>query len=130
MSHPYPRELSLLVGGDWRGTAGRETVAVVNPATNEEIGHLPVASEQDIDDAIAAADQAFHGWSAKSAWERAAVLQRAAALVEERRDGLAGILTLENGKPLADSQSELDRVIESIVYCAEESKRAYGRVLP
>jgi acyl-CoA reductase-like NAD-dependent aldehyde dehydrogenase len=130
MSYPYPPELTLLVGGDWRGTAGRETVAVFNPATNEEIGRLPVASEQDIDDAIAAADQAFRGWSAKSAWERAAVLQRAAALVEERRDRLAGILTLENGKPLADSQGELDRVIEGIIYCAEECKRAYGRVLP
>lgn len=130
MSHPYPRELSLLVGGDWRGRAGRETVAVINPATNEEIGRLPVASEQDIDDAIAAADHAFRGWSAKSAWERAAVLQRAAALVEERRDNLAVILTLENGKPLADAHGELDRVIEGIVYCAEECKRAYGRVLP
>jgi succinate-semialdehyde dehydrogenase/glutarate-semialdehyde dehydrogenase len=130
MSDVYPRELSLLVGGDWRGTAGRETVAVLNPATNEELGRLPVASEQDIDDAIAAADQAFRGWSAKSAWERAAVLQRAAALVEERRDRLAGILTLENGKPLADAQAEFDRVIEGIVYCAEECKRAYGRILP
>ncbi|MBF5007323.1 NAD-dependent succinate-semialdehyde dehydrogenase [Diaphorobacter caeni] len=130
MNHPYPQGLSLLVGGEWRGVEGRDTVPVVNPATDVVIGLLPVATEQDIDDAIAAADAAFRTWSQTSAWEREVILKRAAALIDQRRDHLAAVLTLENGKPLADSQGEIDRVIEGIVYCAEECKRAYGRILP
>src|SRR5439155_26342553 len=58
------------------------------------------------------------------------VLRRAAAFVEERRPQLAAMLTLENGKPLADSNGELDRVVETILWCAEEGKRAYGRIMP
>lgn len=130
MNKLYPQELSLLVGGEWRGVAGRDALPVANPATGEVLGQLPVATEQDIDDALRAADEAFAGWSQTSAWHRDAILKKAAALIDQRRDRLATILTLENGKPLADSQGELDRVIEGIVYCAEECKRAYGRVLP
>lgn len=130
MSHTYPQDLSLLIGGEWRGATGRDTVPVRNPATGEVIGQLPVATAQDIDDALAAADQAFRSWSQTTAWDREAILKRAAVLVEQRRNHLATVLTLENGKPLADSHGELDRVIEGIVFCAEECKRAYGRILP
>lgn len=126
----YPQRLSLLVAGEWRGTEGRDTIAVVNPATGRELGRLPVATTADIDDALAAAQAAFPVWSARSAWERETVLRRAAALVQVRRDSMAQLLTLENGKPLADSHVELDRVVETILWCAEEGKRAYGRVLP
>lgn len=130
MSNSYPHELHLLVGGEWRGLNGRDAIPVVNPATGEVIGQLPTATEQDIDDALRAADEAFATWSQTSAWHRDAILKKAAALIDQRRDRLATLLTIENGKPLADSQGELDRVIEAIVYCAEECKRAYGRILP
>lgn len=126
----YPEALSLYVAGQWRGAEGRETLPVVNPANEQLLGRLPVATESDIDDALAAAESAFATWSQTSAWERDLLLRRAAALIEARRQQLAVILTLENGKPLADSHAELDRVIEGIVFCAEEGKRAYGRILP
>ncbi len=126
----YPPALALHVAGEWRGAQGRDTLPVIDPATGTELGRLPVATERDIDDALAAAQAAFPAWSQASAWERERILQRAAALLDERRDRIAHQLTQENGKPLADSQGEIDRVIETIAWCAEEGKRAYGRVLP
>lgn len=126
----YPQALALYVGGQWRDAQGRETLAVRNPANGAELGRLPVATDEDIDDALRHADGAFAAWSRTSAWERAAILMRAAQLIDERRGELARVLTLENGKPLADADGELSRVIEGIVYCAEECKRAYGRQLP
>lgn len=126
----YLSELPLHIAGEWRGPTGRDTLPVLNPATGAEIGRLTMATERDIDDALAAAHAAFPLWSQTSAWERDRVLQRAAALIDERRDAIAHHLTRENGKPLVDSQGEIDRVIETIAWCAEEGKRAYGRVLP
>jgi len=126
----YPEQLQLYIAGAWRGTQGRQTTTVVNPATEQALGELPMATSQDIDDALAAANQAFPAWSASSAWDRERILKQAAALIEQRRNTLAEILTLENGKPLADSHGELDRVIETILWCAEEGKRAYGRIMP
>jgi succinate-semialdehyde dehydrogenase/glutarate-semialdehyde dehydrogenase len=126
----YPESLSLYVAGQWRGAAGRDTLPVINPATEQLLGRLPVATESDIDDALAAAESSFASWSQTSAWDRDQLLRRTAALIETRRQHLAKILTLENGKPLADSHVELDRVIEGILFCAEEGKRAYGRILP
>ncbi|MBU7575599.1 MAG: NAD-dependent succinate-semialdehyde dehydrogenase [Hydrogenophaga sp.] len=128
--HSYLSSLSLHIAGEWRGISGRDTLPVINPATGAELGRLPMATERDIDDALAAAQAAFPAWSQASAWERDRILQRAAVLIHERRDAIAHSLTLENGKPLADAQGEIDRVIETITWCAEEGKRAYGRVLP
>lgn len=128
--HRYLPNLSLYIAGEWIGVDGRSTLPVINPATGAELGRLPAATERDIDEALAAADDAFPTWSQTSAWERERILRRAACLIDERRDDIAVQLTLENGKPLADSQGEIDRVIETINWCAEEGKRAYGRVLP
>lgn len=126
----YPQKLSLFVAGEWRDAVGRDTVPVIDPVTGQVLARVPVASEADIDDALHSSQAAFPAWSQTSAWHREAILKRAAALIDERRATLATILTLENGKPLADSNGELDRVIEAIHYCAEEGKRAYGRILP
>lgn len=126
----YPESLELYVAGEWRGVDGRETLPVINPATEQLLGKLPIATEADIDDALLAAQSAFESWAQTTAWERDQLLRRAATLIDARRQQLAVILTLENGKPLVDSHAELDRVIEGIVFCAEEGKRAYGRILP
>lgn len=126
----YPARLELHVAGQWRGAEGRDTLPVVNPATEQEIARLPIATEADIEQALAAAQGTFEAWSQTSAWHRAGILHKAAALIAERRDAIAVMLTLENGKPLGDSQVEIDRVLECLQYCAEEGKRAYGRILP
>ncbi|HLU03678.1 MAG TPA: NAD-dependent succinate-semialdehyde dehydrogenase [Advenella sp.] len=126
----YPQALALYIGGQWRGVQGRETLAVRNPSTETVLGMLPVATNEDVDDALSQAETTFAVWSRTNAWDRANILGRAAQLVDARRHELAVALTLENGKPLADSDGEIGRVIEAIVYCAEECKRAYGRQLP
>jgi len=126
----YPAHVALHVAGQWRGPESRESLAVVNPATGLEIGRVTVANDQDIDEAVAAAAAAFPSWSQASAWDRERYLRKAAALIDQRRDLIAHLLTLENGKPLADSHGEIDRVVETLHWCAEEGKRAYGRVLP
>lgn len=129
-SPTYLDNLALAIDGQWLGAAGHQTRAVHNPATGEVIGQLPMATEAEIDEAIDAAARAFPSWSQRSAWDRDAILRKAANLIDARRDRLATLLTMENGKPLADSQGELDRVIETLQFCAEEGKRAYGRVMP
>ncbi|TDF82647.1 NAD-dependent succinate-semialdehyde dehydrogenase [Pseudomonas sp. H9] len=126
----YDVELGLYIDGQWRAGEGRQTIPVVNPATEDVLAELPLASEQDIADALASAQEGFQVWRTTSAWDRQVVMERAADLIQVRREQLARILTLENGKPLADARGEIDRVVETIRWCAEEGKRAYGRLLP
>lgn len=126
----YDIELGLYINGQWRTGEGRRTIPVVNPATEEVLAQLPMATEQDIEDALISAQAGFEIWRNVSAWDRQVVLNRAADLIAERRETLAHVLTLENGKPLADARGEIDRVVETIKWCAEEGKRAYGRQLP
>lgn len=126
----YDVELGLFIDGQWRRGEGRRTISVVNPATEEVLAALPLATEQDIEDALNSSAAGFEVWRNTSAWDRQVVMSRAAALIRERRESLAVTLTLENGKPLADSRGEIDRVVETIEWCAEEGKRAYGRLLP
>lgn len=125
----YDVELGLFIDGQWRSGEGRRTVPVVNPATEDVLAALPLATEQDIEDALNSSVAGFDIWRNTSAWDRQVVMNRAAALIRERRESLARVLTLENGKPLADSRGEIDRVVETIEWCAEEGKRAYGRLL-
>ncbi|WP_029048618.1 NAD-dependent succinate-semialdehyde dehydrogenase [Cupriavidus sp. amp6] len=125
----YPQQLGLLIDGAWHFAGGRQTQPVVNPATEEILAQLPLATEEDLDAALAAAQRGFAAWSAVSPWERARIMLKAADLITARKPDIARMLTLENGKPLADALGELDRVIETIVWCAEEGKRVYGRVM-
>ncbi|MCO7054891.1 NAD-dependent succinate-semialdehyde dehydrogenase [Pseudomonas juntendi] len=126
----YDVELGLYIDGEWRAGEGRRTVPVVNPATEEVLADLPLASEQDIADALASSQEGFQVWRTTSAWDRQLVMERTADLIQARREQLARVLTLENGKPLVDARGEIDRVVETIRWCGEEGKRAYGRLLP
>jgi succinate-semialdehyde dehydrogenase/glutarate-semialdehyde dehydrogenase len=126
----YEKDLGMYIDGAWCGAAGRETREVINPATEEALGRLPLATTEDLDRALAAAERAFVTWRNTSAWERATIMRRAAGLISGRKGELARLLTLENGKPLADSAGEIDRTVETIEWCAEEGKRTYGRMMP
>jgi succinate-semialdehyde dehydrogenase / glutarate-semialdehyde dehydrogenase len=125
----YETNLALHIDGAWQAGT-RDSQAVINPATEETLGELPHASAEALDRALDAAQKAFEKWRNVSPWEREKVLRRAAQLIGERKEELARVMTLENGKPVADSRGEIDRVIETIEWCAEEGKRAYGRLMP
>ncbi len=123
----YP-ELKLFVGGEWRTT--RRDMAVVNPATEQELGRLPCADISDLDDALAAAEEGFRIWSATSPRERGDTILRAAALMRERQEEIAQSITLEHGKPLAQARLEVIRGAEFFEWDAGEAMRTYGRVIP
>lgn len=127
-SASYPA-LHLLIGGE--AVAGsRDTLPVLNPATGHVLGHLPIATMDDLDAAVSAAVEGFDRWKATSAFDRAVVLRRTAQLLRDRRDLIACILTLEQGKPVAEARAEIDGAANVFEWFAEEGRRAYGRLIP
>lgn len=125
----YPR-LALHIDGRWEGAEGRETQPVTDPATESSIGRLPIATEADIDGAIAAAARALPGWRARTPQQRAEVLHKAADLMRDRRESIARTITLELGKPLAQSRVEVERMGALLDWHAAEGCRVYGRLVP
>ncbi|UZK67280.1 NAD-dependent succinate-semialdehyde dehydrogenase [Sphingomonas sp. M1-B02] len=123
-------ELQLYIGGEWRGPNGRDTQAVLNPATGETLGALPLATSQDLDDALDASQRGFDAWRSTPPEARAAILDKTAALLRERADALAAIATLEQGKPLAEARGEAFYAASILEFHAGEAVRNYGRVLP
>src|SRR5262252_17707 len=123
-------DLALYINGDWRNGGGRNGEDVVNPATERPLGHLPHASKADLDHALDAAKKGFEIWRSTSAYDRAKVLRKAAALVRERAEPIARIMTQEQGKVLAESRAEALTTADIIEWFAEEGRRAYGRIVP
>ena len=123
----YP-ELRLFIGGEWRTTA--ETLPVVNPSTEAEIGRLPIATPADLDDALRAADHGFAAWRATAPRDRADLIREAARLMRERQDEIAHSITLEHGKPYPQARLEVIRGAEFFEWDAGEAVRTYGRVIP
>lgn len=123
----YP-DLHLYIDGEWRQTA--DTLPVLNPATEEEIGRLPHATISDLDDALAAAEKGFNTWRKVAPIERANVLLKAAALMRERQEEIAMSITAEHGKPLSQARLEVIRGCEFFEWDAGEATRTYGRVIP
>jgi succinate-semialdehyde dehydrogenase/glutarate-semialdehyde dehydrogenase len=120
---------SCLIGGRWHCTGARYE-AVSDPASGEIIASVPVAGAADALEAVEAANAAFPGWRARTASERAVLLRRLAALLEENREDLALILTREQGKPLAEARGEISMSAAYILWFAEEARRVYGDVVP
>ena len=125
----YP-DTRLLIDGEWCDAAGGRTLDVRNPATGQTIGKVAHAGLVDLDRALAAAQRGFESWRNTSAHERARVMRRAAALLRERADAIAMVLTLEQGKPLAEAKGEVIAGAGIIEWFADEGLRVYGRVVP
>jgi succinate-semialdehyde dehydrogenase / glutarate-semialdehyde dehydrogenase len=125
----YPNTL-LHIDGEWRPAEGNRADPVINPATEEKIGTVAHASRADLDDALAATERGFHVWRNVSAFERSKLMRKAADLVRERADTIARIMTMEQGKPLAEAKMETMAAADTIDWFAEEARRAYGRVVP
>lgn len=123
----YP-DLYLYINGQWRKT--QDDLAVLNPATEEEIGRLPHAAKSDLDDALEAAEAGFKVWSKTPPVQRANILLKAAALMRERQEEIATAITAEHGKPLSHARLEVIRGCEFFEWDAGEATRTYGRVIP
>lgn len=129
MNTPYD-SLYLFIGGEWLDAAGRDTAAVVNPATAREIGRVPLATTRDLEQALEVARSSFETWRQTVPDQRAKILKRAADLILERAPHIASQMTLEEGKPLAESLDEVTRAAEYFEWFAESARRIDGRVVP
>lgn len=118
------------VNGQWIDALHQQKIKVTNPATDEIIGHVPNMGILETRQAIEAAKQAQPDWSRKTAKERSEILRRWYGLVLENQDDLALLLTLEQGKPLAEAKGEILYGASYLEWFAEEAKRIYGDVIP
>ena len=125
----YP-ELTLLIGGRAVAAGQRPGLEVIDPATQAVLGQLPIASAEDVDEALEAARRSFPSWRDTAPMERAAILRRAATFMRERTPRLAWLITRELGKPLAESEKEVATAAEMFEWGAEEARRTYGRLIP
>ncbi|WP_076998032.1 NAD-dependent succinate-semialdehyde dehydrogenase [Variovorax sp. KK3] len=123
-------DAALSIAGEWIPASARETLPLVDPATLETIGRVPVATRQDLDRALEAAAAAAPAWRRTSAYERSAILRRAAQAIREDVDTIARSLTREQGKTLAEARGEVLGAADTFDWFAEEGRRAYGRVIP
>ena len=129
MSKSYDADLALFINGAWKIGEGRDMFPVIDPALGETIAEVPLASPADLDEALGAADKGFVLWRATPVEQRAAVLRKTADLLRERADAIARLLTLEQGKPLAEARAEVVGSAALFDWCAAEAVRIYGRVL-
>jgi len=118
------------VAGEWVNADDGGTVAVVNPATGETLGTVPMCGAAETKRAIAAAEVAQRAWARVSAKDRAAILRRLNDLMLANTDDLALIMTSEQGKPLAESKGEIAYAASFIEWFAEEARRIYGDTIP
>nr|MCU0270306.1 aldehyde dehydrogenase family protein [Acidimicrobiales bacterium] len=119
----------MLIDGEWTPASDGATLDVVDPTTEEVIGTVPEASPADLDRALDAARRGFASWREVDAWTRSATLRRVAVVLAERVEAIAGTMTAETGKPLAQSRAELASTVDQFDWYADEARRIYGRTI-
>src|SRR5215210_5256030 len=119
----------MVIGGIWTESDAR--LEATSPASGESLGSVPEGTREDAQRAIAAANGAWRDWSRRSAFERAAAMERVAELILERREELALTLTLDQGKPLhSEAYGEVDELVEYWRMAAADAKRLDGSMPP
>jgi succinate-semialdehyde dehydrogenase/glutarate-semialdehyde dehydrogenase len=118
------------IDGEWVLADSGKSIEVTDPATGETLGTVPGMGVEETRRAIAAAEAALPAWRAKTAKERSAVLRKWFDLIIENKDDLAYLMTLEQGKPLAEAGGEVVYGASFVEWFAEEGKRVYGDVIP
>jgi succinate-semialdehyde dehydrogenase/glutarate-semialdehyde dehydrogenase len=122
--------LEMLIDGKFtRGSSGKGE-PVINPATEQTLAELPHAAQSDLEAAVAAAEKGFNAWKAMSAYDRYRILRKGADILRSRADAIATILTLEQGKIIAEAKIEVVTSADILDWYAEEGRRAYGRIIP
>ncbi|WP_426957912.1 NAD-dependent succinate-semialdehyde dehydrogenase [Muricoccus radiodurans] len=125
----YPN-VQLHIDGEWRDSRSGRKLEVLNPASEEIIGTVAHAEKVDLDEALAAAERGFATWRKVAAFERSKIMRKAADLLRSRADAIAPLMTQEQGKPLPEAKMEVLAGADVIDWFAEETRRAYGRVIP
>src|SRR5215471_9799469 len=120
----------MFIDGKWVEADSGRTLGVINPATEEVIADIAYGGRAETRRALEAAHRAMQSWMKLTSWDRAKVLKKTAELMRERADALARTLTMEQGKPLAESKAEILHSADTFEWFAEEGKRAYGQLIP
>ncbi|MFZ4963773.1 NADP-dependent succinate-semialdehyde dehydrogenase [Pseudomonas gingeri] len=118
------------IAGVWSDADNGQQIKVNNPATGEILGSVPKMGAAETRRAIEAAEKALPDWRARTAKDRATVLRRWFELIMANQDDLARLMTLEQGKPLAEAKGEIAYAASFIEWFAEEGKRVYGDIIP
>lgn len=118
------------VSGQWVDADDKSAIDVANPATNKVVGKVPRMGAAETCRAIEAANAAWPAWRSRTAKERAVILRKWSDLMIENREDLAVLMTIEQGKPLAESRNEITAGASYIEWAAEEGKRIYGETIP
>jgi acyl-CoA reductase-like NAD-dependent aldehyde dehydrogenase len=116
----------MLIGGEWRQAAAHEEIEVVNPASEDVVDSVPSGAPEDVELAVATAKRAFGEWSRTDVEKRAAILSEAADLIHEHAKELAGVLTSEQGKPVAEAIGEVTHLAHGVRYYAEAATKVRG----
>lgn len=124
------KNTQLFIDGAWQPALSGRTIDVLDPATEEVIGTVAHAGIEDLDRALAAVEKGFRIWRKTSAFERSKIMRKAAELLRSRVDEIAPLMTLEQGKPLAEARVETLGAADTIDWFAEEARRTYGWVIP
>ncbi|HET7816290.1 MAG TPA: NAD-dependent succinate-semialdehyde dehydrogenase [Sphingomicrobium sp.] len=125
----YEADLKLFIDGSWRAGEDRDHFTVVNPVTGSGIAELPLATDSDLEEALAAADRTWPEWRSTDVEKRSAILHKTADLLRERAEHIGRILTQEQGKIFPEARAEVLGSAQLFDWYAEEIKRDYGRTL-
>ncbi|WP_409525774.1 NADP-dependent succinate-semialdehyde dehydrogenase [Nitrincola sp. MINF-07-Sa-05] len=130
LNNPTLFKQQAYINGQWVDAADKRDYAIFNPANGEKLGSVPTMGKSETDLAIAAAEAALPAWSALTAKERSAKLRRWFELMMQNQEDLGRLMTLEQGKPLAEAKGEIAYAASFIEWFAEEAKRVYGETIP
>ena len=130
LANPDLLKQQCFIKDGWHDASDAATIDVSNPFNGDVIGNVPSLTTDDVNDAVAASHEAQITWAAKTAKERAELLQKWADLIDANKEDLAIIMTAEQGKPLTESRGEVGYANSFIRWFAEEGKRVYGDVIP
>jgi glyceraldehyde-3-phosphate dehydrogenase (NADP+) len=122
------KEYQFYIGGKWKGSA--EVLPVINPYNNDVVGQTFLASEQDIEEAIASSVAAFSVMRTLPTFKRAEALFQISTGLRDRQEEMARMMTAESGKPITDARGEVARAIQTFQIAGEEAKRIHGEFIP
>ena len=122
-------KLGQFIDGRWQQSSDKGTYEVINPATEEVIGHASKATSDDVERALQSAKKGLQVWKKTSPWQRSYIIRRIADRIREKQDVLAKWMTLEVGKPLAEAKGEINGAADIFEWNAEETKRIFGQTV-
>lgn len=119
----------MYVDGSWADAEDGASFEVLNPATEEVVGHVPQATSADIEQALDSAQRGYQHWRNVDAWTRSATLRRMAEWLRSHAAMIAAVITEEQGKPESQATAEVGAAVDQFDWYADEARRIYGRVV-